>query len=135
MKKRILVLIILTVIGLGIIDGTFKPKIDLWTYDKLPNKYIIEKKSETNVVLSNSNNKIIINEYIAEFSYGKRYIGLKCLEPNEEENTINIKFYIVDSKTNEVYGPYNLESTYLDEKERFVTEELSDWIKTIEITY
>ena len=134
MKIRLIILILLTIIGLGIIEANFNPKTKLWIYDELPNNYIIEKTSETNVVLSNNKNQIIIDEYIAEFSYGKRYIGLKCLEPNEEENTINIKFYIVDSETNKVYGPYNLESNYLDEKEKIVSEELTDWIKTIEIT-
>ena len=143
MKTRILVLIFLTVIGLGIIDSVFKPKVKLWTYDDLPNNYVIKKESETNMIIGKKeNNKIItkkedkkigLDEYIAEFSYGDKYITLKCLNPNDENNSIDVKFYIIDSKEEVIYGPYDLEETYLEEKAKIVDEKISDWIKTIEI--
>ena len=38
----------------------------------------------------------------------------------------------LDSSKEKIYGPYDLESTYLEEKEKIVDEELSKWIKTIE---
>ena len=144
MKKRILILIFLTVLGLVIIDSVIKPKVKLWTYENLPNNYVIKKESETdmifgkkekdNIITEKDNKKIGLEEYIAEFSYGEKYIALKCLNPNDEENTIDVRFYIIDSSKEEIYGPYDLEETYLEEKEKIIDEEISSWIKTIEIT-
>lgn len=143
MKKRLIVIIAITIIGLILIGYYSKPKVELWTYDDLPNDYVIEKKSETNMIIGKKeDNKIIIKkddkeigleEYIAEFSYGKNYIVLKCLNPNQKQNTIDVRFYIIDSKNQDIYGPYDLESTYLEVKEKIITEELNDWIKTINI--
>ena len=140
MKKRLIIIGFITVIGLIIINCFVHPKVELWTYEDLPNDYVIEKKSEIDMVIGKKeNNKIItqkedkkigIEEYIAEFSYGKKYIALKCLKPNKKENIVEVRFYIIDSKNEDVYGPYNLESTYLEVKDKIVTEELNDWIKS-----
>jgi len=142
MKTRITIIITIVLIGLGIIFYTTKPKVELWIYEDLPNNYVIEKISETDMIFGKKENgKIIINkddkkiglqEYIAEFSYGKKYITLKCLKPNKEKNTVDVSFYIIDSEKEDIHGPYNLESTYLEEKNKIIDEELSDWIKTIE---
>ena len=85
MKKRILILIFLTVLGLVIIDSVIKPKVKLWTYENLPNNYVIKKESETdmifgkkekdNIITEKDNKKIGLEEYIAEFSYGEKYIA------------------------------------------------------------
>lgn len=143
MKKRLFIIIFLTIIGLGIIDYHFKPKVKLWVYEDLPNNYIIEKKSETKmivgkkdkdkIVIKREDKEIGLEKYIAEFSYSNNYITLKCASTNKETNSIDVEFYIIDSKNEDIYGPYNLESTYLEVKEKIVTEELSDWIKTIEL--
>lgn len=139
MKKRLLWIIIFFIIGMVLIYIFTNPKIEKWTYD-LPNNYAIKKTSETNVVLGkyidnifeikdNNNKQVGIEDYIAEFSYGKRYISLKCLE--SIDNGIIVKFYIIDSKESNIYGPYNEEETYHKVKEKIVEEQLSDWIKTI----
>lgn len=140
MKKRLIIIGFITVIGLIIINCFVHPKVELWTYEDLPNDYVIEKKSETDMVIGKKeSNKIItqkddkkigIEEYIAEFSYGENYIALKCLNPNQKENTVEVRFYIIDSQNEDIYGPYDLESTYLEVKEKIVTEELNDWIKS-----
>lgn len=140
MKKRLIIIGFITVVGLILIDCFVHPKVELWTYEDLPNDYVIEKKSETDMVIGKKeNNKIItqkddkkigIEEYIAEFSYGENYIALKCLNPNQKENTVEVRFYIIDSQNEDIYGPYNLESTYLEVKDKIVTEELNDWIKS-----
>lgn len=140
MKKRLIIISLITIVGLILIDCFVKPKVELWTYEDLPNDYVIEKKSETEMVIGKKeNNKIItqkedkkigIEEYIAEFSYGENYIALKCLNPNQKENTVEVRFYIIDSQNEDIYGPYDLESTYLEVKEKIVTEELNDWIKS-----
>lgn len=144
MKKRLIIIGFITVIGLIIINCFVHPKVELWTYEDLPNDYVIEKKSETDMVIGKKeNNKIItqkedkkigIEEYIAEFSYGENYIALKCLNPNQKENTVEVRFYIIDSQNEDIYGPYDLESTYLEVKEKIVTEELNDWINTMTLS-
>lgn len=137
MKKRLLWIIIFFIIGMVLIYIFTDPKIEKWTYD-LPNNYAIKKTSETNVVLGkyidnifeikDNNKQVGIEDYIAEFSYGKRYVSLKCLKSSNDN--IIVKFYIVDTKENNIYGPYNDEETYKEVKNKIVDEELNDWIKT-----
>ena len=121
MKKRLLWIIIFFLIGALLIYIFTNPKIEKWTYD-LPNNYAIKKTSETNVVLG----KYIDN--IFEFSYGKRYISLKCLESSTDN--IIVKFYIIDTSEDNIYGPYNDEETYEEVKNKIIDEDLNEWIKT-----
>lgn len=137
MKKRILLIILLTLVGLLIIYLLTAQKVEVWTYD-LPNNYAIKKTSNTKVVLGKyvdnlfdvyeNDEKIGITDYIAEFSYGERYIALKCLE--ETDDGVVVKFYIIDTNLSDIYGPYENEETYNAVVEKIVDEELSDWIKT-----
>lgn len=137
MKKRLLWIIIFFIIGVVLIYIFTNPKIEKWTYD-LPNNYAIKKTSETNVVLGkyidnifeikDNNKQVGIEDYIAEFSYGKRYVSLKCLKSSNDN--IIVKFYIVDTQEDNIYGPYNDEETYKEVKNKIVDEELNDWIKT-----
>ena len=137
MKKRLLWIIIFFIIGMVLIYIFTNPKIEKWTYD-LPNNYAIKKTSETNVVLGkyidnifeikDNNKQVGIEDYIAEFSYGKRYVSLKCLKSSNDN--IIVKFYIVDTQEDNIYGSYNDEETYKEVKNKIVDEELNDWIKT-----
>lgn len=138
MKKRILWIIIFFIIGAIFIYFITNPKVEKWTYD-LPNDYAIKKTSSTDIVLGKyidglfevkqNNKQIGIEDYIAEFAYGKNYISLKCLESTDD--SVNIKFYIIDSKNDNIYGPYKDEETYNVVAEKIVDEELDDWIETI----
>ena len=131
MKKRILLITIFLVIGLIIIYIMPLPKQKTWIY-KLPNNYVIEKKSETQIILDfkDGNKKVKVNDYIAEFSYGKKYVLLKCLD-NKKDNLV-IKFYIVDTENNKLYGPYVDYSTFMVIVDEIVDEEIGDWVKTID---
>ena len=141
MKKRILLITIFFLIGAFIIYFITEPKLEKWTYDLLPNNYAIKKTSNTDVVLGkyinglfdtkNGDKQIGVEEYVAEFSYGKNYIALKCLEPTD--NSVKVKFYIIDSKNEDVYGPYENEETYTEVKEKIIDEELNEWIETIKM--
>lgn len=141
MKKRILLITIFFLVGAFIIYFITEPKVEKWSYDLLPNNYAIKKTSNTDVVLGkyingifdtkNGDKKIGVEEYIAEFSYGKNYISLKCLEPIND--SVKVKFYIIDSKNEDVYGPYENEETYNEVKEKIVDEELNEWIETIKM--
>ena len=137
MKKRLLWIIIFFLIGALLIYIFTNPKIEKWTYD-LPNNYAIKKTSETNVVLGkyidnifetkDNNKQIGIEDYIVEFSYGKRYISLKCLESSTDN--IIVTFYIIDTSEDNIYGPYNDEETYEEVKNKIIDEDLNEWIKT-----
>ena len=141
MKKRFFWIIIFFIVGAIFIYFITSPKIEKWTYDLLPNHYAIKKTSSTEVVLgkyidglfevTQDGKQIGIEDYIAEFAYGETYIALKCLEPID--NSINIKFYIVDTKNDNIYGPYKDEETYNAVVDKIVDEELNDWIETITI--
>lgn len=139
MKKRFLLITILFLIGSFFIYFITEPKSEKWTYDLLPNDYAIKKTSNTEVVLGKyidglfevekDEKQIGVEDYVAKFSYGKNYIALNCLESSD--NNLKVKFYIVDSKNENIYGPYNDEETYNKVKERIVDEELNEWIETI----
>ena len=139
MKKRFLWIIIFFIIGATIIYFITSPKIEKWTYDLLPNNYAIKKTSETDVVLGKyidglfevkyDDKQVGVEDYIAEFKYGENYISLKCLE--SEKNGVKVKFYIVDTKNEYIYGPYEEEETYNKVAEKIIEEELGEWIETI----
>ena len=126
LKKRILIMVIITIIGLIIIFTIPLSKNNNWNKE-LINKYYIEKISDIDIKLY-KDNKVIISDYIAEYSYGERYILLKCLE---NKQNINIKFYIIYTINNEIYGPYIDYETYKVIKDEVVKEETNNFIKTI----
>lgn len=139
MKKRFLWIAIFFIIGAIFVYLITSPKVETWTYDLLPNNYAIKKTSDTQIVLGKyrndlfeveeNNKQIGVEDYIAEFTYGDTYIALKCLELDGD--SINLKYYIIDSENDDIYGPYYDEETYEIVKERLVDEELNDWIQTI----
>lgn len=140
MKKRLIFITIFFLVGAFIIYFITDPKVEKWTYD-LPNDYAIKKTSDTEVVLGKyidglfevetSEKQIGIEDYVAEFAYSKNYIALKCLESTD--NSVELKFYIIDSENENIYGPYNNEETYNAVLEKIVDEELNDWIETIKM--
>lgn len=138
MKKRLLWIVVFFITGAVFVYFITNPKIEKWTYD-LPNNYAIKKTAETKVVLGKyigdlfevkkNGKQIGVEDYIAEFKYGKNYISLKCLE--SLENEMKVKFYIIDSKNENIYGPYDEEKTYNKVAEKIIEEELGNWIETI----
>lgn len=140
MKKRILGISIFFIVGTVFVYLITIPKVEKWTYD-LPNNYAIKKTSDTEVVLGKyvdglfevevAGEKIGVEDYVAEFSYSENYISLKCLIP--VENGVLVKFYIIDSLNDDIYGPYEIEETYNEVVEKIVDEELGDWIETIKM--
>lgn len=112
-----------------------------WTYTDLPQGYELKKINDTKMVIGKEveenleieleGKTIGIEKYIAEFQTSDNYIGLKALENNED--SISVLFYIIDAKNEDVYGPYETESTYNAVVEKIVDEELGEWNKTIDI--
>lgn len=131
MKKRIIIITSITLIGLILIFTFVKPKTDTWKYN-LINNYILEKKSDTSYIIIDNNKKEIINDYIAEINYGKKYLSLKCAK--NENDSIIVYFYIIDTINNKLYGPYNDEESYNKDKEELVQEKTTNWLKTSNLT-
>ncbi len=112
-----------------------------WTYTDLPQGYELKKINDTKMVIGKEvegnleieleGKTIGIEKYIAEFQTSDNYIGLKALENNED--SISVLFYIIDAKNEDVYGPYETESTYNAVVEKIVEEELGEWKKTVDI--
>lgn len=112
--------------------------VHTWVYKELPNDYAIQKKSDTKMVvgkyiegtleIEQDGKKIGFSEYVSEFQKGERYIGFKCVK--SASDGIDLLFYIIDTEEEDLYGPYSVESTYNAVKEKIVSEELGDWIKT-----
>lgn len=140
MKKRFLWIIVFFIIGAVIVYFITIPKVEKWTYD-LPNDYAIKKTSSTEVTLGKyidglfevkqDDKQIGVEDYIAEFSYGENYVALKCLETTN--NGVKVKFYIIDTKNDNIYGPYQDEQTYNAVSEKIVEEKLNNWIETIKM--
>ena len=124
MKKRILLITIFLIVGLIIIYIVTIPKNTKWTY-KINKNYSVKKTSDTDIYLYNKKDKVI-NDYIAEFSYGRKFVLLKCVT-----ETVNIQFYIVDISTDTVYGPFPDYTSYEVIKEEVVNEKTGKWIDTI----
>lgn len=129
MKKRIIIILTIFIISATIIYFITKPKVEKWVYSKLPNNYQIEKINDTKVVLKKNAKEIEkIDKYISEYKYGKRYLSLKCLE--SKNDNIIVKFYIIDTLNDDVYGPYYTESTYVEVEKKIIDEEQNNWILT-----
>lgn len=121
-KIRLLLIALLTIVGLIIIFIMTNPKVK---EINLINDYkIINEKDTTKLIY---NKEEIITDYISEYSYGKRYILLKCVD-----NDINVKFYIIDTKDNDVHGPYNDYETFTLVQEEIVDEEIPEYKKMIQ---
>ena len=121
-KIRLLLISLLTIVGLIIIFIMTNPKVK---EINLINDYkIINKKDTTKLIY---NKEEIITDYISEYSYGKRYILLKFVD-----NDINVKFYIIDTKDNDVHGPYNDYETFTLVQEEIVDEEIPEYKKMIQ---
>ena len=122
-RIRLLLIILLTIIGLIVIIIITNPKIETIN---LINNYKIVKKSDTNIKLFNDK-KEVITDYIGEYSYGKRFILLKCIEDSED---LNVIFYIIDTKDDDIHGPYKDYETFNLVIKEIVDEEVNDYIKT-----
>lgn len=140
MKKRLLLITIFFLVGAIIIYFITEPKVEKWIYN-LPNNYVINKESDTKVqlgkyidnklIFSQDDKQIGIKDYVAEFKYSENYVSLKCLETTNE--SIIVKFYIIDTKNENIYGPYLDEETYSEVSKKIINEKLSKWIETIKM--
>ncbi len=107
-----------------------------WRY-KLPNNYEIWRVNSREIVLGELESEYslatVVDEYISEFCYNERYVCVKRVDVpedlNEEIDTSNPEYYIVDTAEDIPYGPYDINEFY-DKKEELQITGLSSWIAT-----
>ena len=130
MKKRLIFIFLSLIISLVIIWNI--PMDDnKWT-KQLINGYVIRKEASDKINIGIiSKDKFIskISDYVFEYSYGKRYILLKCLD---NKNGLVINYYIIDSLDNIVYGKYSSYQEF-NEKVLELDDNFSEYVKTIDI--
>lgn len=132
-KLKLAVLILFLLLTIGCTDTT------KWKY-ALPNDYEVKRINNTTVILGKKINgetttkindtTIGVEEYVSKFSYSDNYIAVMCLISTD--NSVDIKYYIIDSKNNNRYGPYKDEETFNKVRDKIVNEKLGEWIDTIE---
>lgn len=114
-----------------------------WKYDKLPNGYEIWRINSQDIVLGKFNDislDRVIDRYIIEFCYNDTYICVKQLAIDEDIpyedvdvsklDYSNPDYYIVNTSSDTVYGPYNF-SGYEQQCKDLNIVKLSKWIKTV----
>lgn len=129
-KIVVLIICLLSFIGCLISFGQ-----KFWEYS-LPNNYQIRKGKDMMAHVGYvDNNKFYINyegkkvgvdEYVAEFQTSDNYVGLRCVK----EKTLEVIYYIVDTKNKDVYGPYNELDTYLEVLVKITDGEVFDSFKS-----
>lgn len=138
---RIVKYTIITITVLAIIGFFFYKLVDkTWVFD-LPNQYKIRKTSTANVVVgveinkdfytSYNNKKVGIEDYVAQFQYNDRFVGVKALTTNDDQ--AKILFYLIDTIDQEVHGPYTDEESYLAVTGVWTSDKMSEWIPTTEV--
>lgn len=138
MGKIVKIFIVILIICLIIIFGYFSFNnryLKYWKYD-LSNNYQIRKNKDMMVYVGYvKDNKFYINyegkkvgvdEYIAEFQTSTNYVGLRCVR----EKTLEVIYYIIDTKNKDVYGPYNDLDTYLEVLVKITDGEVFDKFKS-----
>ena len=134
MKNRVLLLLLIipVVFGLSFLIPT---KVKKWTYS-LPNHYVVGRISNEEVIIGKFvNNKLTakdkdkiigISEYVEAFAYNNQYIYARTLN---NDNGLNVGYYIIDSSLEEVYGSYELEG-FLDKLMELELDTEINWIQS-----
>lgn len=114
-----------------------------WTYDNLPGGYEIWRVNSNHIELIkpdeySGGQRRRIDQYVLEFCSNETYIGAMCrpyikVEESKQEDfdlyDAKISYYLVDTSTDTIYGPYTLDE-YEKRIEELGIKNLSEWIKT-----
>lgn len=135
MKKLIILFMgLLLLCGCG-------PGLSDWSYDLLPKDYEIWRVNSQNIVLgrrSNSGLTHTVEPYILEFCSNDRWIGAKRLVLDDsvtaqtnvrELDTSDAEFYLVDTETDTVHGPYT-QKEYENRLALLEVGTMGAWIET-----
>lgn len=113
--------------------------VKTWEKD-LPNNYQIRLNKKLNVevgyvendkfYINYNDKKVGVDNYVAEYQTSVNFIGLKCVV----KGTLEVIYYLIDTKEQNVYGPYKELDTYLEVQSKITNNEIFDkFISTSEI--
>ena len=116
-------LIVLSSIGSGTLD---------WEY-KLPNGYEMWRINSDEIVIKdikNSTNDIEIPSFIKEFSYDEQYVLTRNVRDISYNNIFDEVYYVLDTKENKVYGPFDGIEELQDKFEEWCIQLPKKWYRT-----
>ena len=109
----------------------------------LINDYYIIRSDATRIILYNDDpnryvNLPMVDKYITCFAYNDRFVAVRKLDVPEgygpddifEMNFDEAKYFIVDTETDEVYGPYESAEDFESGCKEIQTGDLGEWIDT-----
>lgn len=118
-----------------------------WIYP-LPNDYCVAHINNYDIRVNKSSDTMrhVIDRYIISFCYGTRYLGFQQIPIEEdiktpslvaqilkESNSTEYRYFLVDSETDEIYGPFELTS-YNQKCDELGVTDLCDWINTTDVS-
>ncbi|MBR6112987.1 MAG: DUF3997 domain-containing protein, partial [Bacilli bacterium] len=107
---------------------TIPIKEDTWSY-KLISKYSVEKIDEDNIIITKKGNKKpIISEYVEAYAISDKYI---CARVLVYDKNLDVLYYIIDSKKDDVIGPYDI-NEFSNKLKELKIEDIN-WIETLSL--
>ena len=109
----------------------------------MPNDYAISNNAYTTIELAKITSRygdsctldIVIETYIHEFSYNEQYIAVKQFNPEKldfenfnSNDFSNPSYYLVDTVSTNVYGPYKSQEEFDFACEELNVVGLCEWI-------
>ena len=118
------------------------PGINDWSYNDLPNQYIIMKINSGDIQVGKLDEqgyeKRIIDRYVISFCYNSQYIGIQRISVDlpyhdvktfEDLDQSKVAYYLIDSETDTVWGPLTIDE-YNRELETNRIFDMCEWIST-----
>ena len=106
-----------------------------WSFDKIPGNYEIWRMNGKNVSLIKmfsdcSWGEKVLGPFILSFCWDQRYVGLQ-IDPryDDPQEKAEIEYYIVDSSTEEVFGPFDPENYKIQSGS--LGFHPNEWVKTV----
>ena len=147
--KLLLIIILLLVIFVCVFVSivvlfTGSSGLSDWSYEDLPNSYEVWRINSQDIVVGkvsdNDSFEVKIERFVLEFSYNDRFIGVKQFPIKQDYNiaidvkkidTSNLDYYIIDSNSDTIYGPYNYYE-YKNKCDELKVGTMKEWVKTVQ---
>lgn len=115
-----------------------------WIYE-LPHDYAISNNAYATIELVKITSRyrdsctldIVVETYVNEFSYNEHYVAVKHFDPEKldfenfnSNDFSNPSYYLVDTVSTNMYGPYETEAAFETACLELNVGELSEWICT-----
>ena len=120
-----------------------------WTFS-LPNNYFVAHINNASIIMGKGSNQqssgpTIIEPYVMGLCYNSRYVGIRQVPVKagiaadeisrmiEESTSDDYRYYLIDTKTGDAYGPFSFEE-YDSKSTELGIMNLCEWIDTASIT-